>query len=1551
LRYSPAVMLDYTLSTVPGVLSLQNCVGQDFAPKTTEDVKLAQVSWTCGAEMRITGGLLSWAPNDVTCDLNSVCSLYPPSKCSYLDPLVVEAPLVADFAASPVCLGEPTVFTDGTTGGRAPYTYAWTFGDGATSSAANPTHAYGAAGSYDVTLTVTDSQSPPVVDSQTYSVTVNANPTAGITPASPVLTCKDPSVVLTASGAGTYRWSTGATTQSITVNTAGTYTVTVTNAAGCTDTASVVVTADKAAPTASITPSALQLTCDVKSVTLTGGASGGTGAYTYSWSTGATTKDITVTTPGTYTLTVKGANGCTDTESVTITQDVNAPSVEVTATATELTCTTTSSLLTAEMTGGTAPFTYAWSTNETSESITVSKPGTYSVTVTGANGCEDTDEIVITQDIAAPSVVIEATEEELNCEVSESTLTAMATGGTAPLTYAWSTGETTSSIVVDAPGTYTVTVTGANGCTDEDSYTVTQDLTAPSVVIDATAEELTCAVNASTLTANVTGGIAPLHYLWSTGATSDQIVVTEPGTYSVTVTGANGCTDTDEITITEDVEPPSVTVTATATELTCEVTSSTLTAVLTPDVGTGPFTYLWNTAATTPSISVTEPGTYSVVVTGANGCSSTASIVLTENKPPEISVTKTANPTSVPETGADVTFTYQVKNEGCTAVTITALDDDQFGALAGDADCQVGTVLAAGASCAFDATLAVPGGEPGAAHVNEFSATAEADGKTDTAKATATVTYTQVAVGLSVVKTADPETATVGDEITYTYVVRNTGDVTLYDATLEDDLLGKLSIPEVLEPGAQATATAKHVVTEEDLPGPIVNVATATASTAPPQALMLVAPETLTATATASVTLTYTNGLSLTKTPSVTYADIDETIAYTYDVANTGNVTLYDLTLVDDVLGAITLPVDTLAPGASTSGTATHVVAEGDLPGPIVNVATVSAVNTLQEPVTAEDTATVAVGSNPVLAITKTGPDSPQQMGAVLAYEIVVTNAGDVTLTNVIVTDPMLGIDQNVGNLAPGASKTVEGTYTVTEGDIPEGLGEEDTSFQIVNTATADSDQTEPVSDAWTVTVNYEFYVPQVGLAIDKTGPASAQIGDTIVYTIKVTNTGETDLANVTVTDAKLGLSKTIALLAAGASESFTGSYGPVTEADLPGPIVNTATASQAQAGEVQDTWTVELGANPGLQITKTGPATVVIGGTIPYTIAVKNTGDVTLENVRVVDAKLGLEETIASLAPGATETLSGSYGPVTEADLPGPVLNTATASHPDVATVQDSWDVPIITGPALAIDKTGPEEAEVGDEITYKIVVTNVGNVTLHNVVVVDERLGFGETLEALAPGAPHEFTLTYTVGEADLTSDLMIHNVATADSDETGPVSDSHDVRLKDFEQEPEPEPEACVRSDVAVIIYGGWNGIPVKAWASGAEQPTQHTAMNAFGEPQATWTFWPGEGETWTVNVEPQLPADLDPARWQLKALSSTSVSFGRCQSRTIYFQLMDNGTPPAPTPVPAVPSLPQTGGMDSGAGTWGSALVGLGLLGVALTGAWLLRRRITTAGTGR
>ncbi|NLD45091.1 MAG: PKD domain-containing protein, partial [Chloroflexi bacterium] len=597
-RYATAFMATYTVGS--NVYSLDTCVAPSNISGTgVYDINVGQVEWACGQEMKIVSGVLAWTTKkNVVCDPATPrnCADYIKSKCWMIpEAVIVEAPLVADFSASEVCLGEPTIFTNLTTGGRLPYAYQWNLGDGGASTAANPTHTYAAAGTYTVTLTVNDAQVPPAVDTQTRTVTVHPNPVAAITPSAAVLTCAEPSAVLVASGGGTYAWNTGATTASITVAAAGTYTVTVTNEAGCTDTATAVVTENKAAPVASIASSATQLTCALRSITLTAGASGGSAPYTYLWSTGATTASISVTAPGTYSLTVTGANGCQDTKEITITQDIAAPAVGIGATATQLTCAVPTATLTANVTGGTGPYAYAWSTGETGESIVVDAPGTYSVTVTGANGCSGRDDITITQDISVPSVAIEATAEELTCALPTVTLTADVTGGVAPLAYLWSTGSTEQSIVVNAPGTYSVTVTGANGCEDTDEIVITQDIAAPAVAIGASVTELTCAVPTATLTANVTGGTGPFTYAWSTGESSESIVVDASGTYSVTVTGANGCEDGDEITITQDIAAPSVEIGASATELTCAVPTATLTANVTG--GTGPFTYAWSTGA------------------------------------------------------------------------------------------------------------------------------------------------------------------------------------------------------------------------------------------------------------------------------------------------------------------------------------------------------------------------------------------------------------------------------------------------------------------------------------------------------------------------------------------------------------------------------------------------------------------------------------------------------------------------------------------------------------------------------------------------------------------------------------------------------------------------------------------------------------------------------------------------------------------------------------------------------------------------------------------
>ncbi len=194
-----------------------------------------------------------------------------------------------------------------------------------------------------------------------------------------------------------------------------------------------------------------------------------------------------VTAPGTYTVTVTSANGCSDDASITITQNITEPEAVIHAPATtELNCTVTSISLTA--TGG---GNYSWSDGVnivgTSANLNVTTPGTYTVTVTSANGCSDEASITITQNIAEPEAGINApSTTELTCAVTSISLTA--TGGGS---YSWSDGAnivgTTASLNVTTPGTYTVTVTSANGCSDEASITITQNITEPEAGINAPA--------------------------------------------------------------------------------------------------------------------------------------------------------------------------------------------------------------------------------------------------------------------------------------------------------------------------------------------------------------------------------------------------------------------------------------------------------------------------------------------------------------------------------------------------------------------------------------------------------------------------------------------------------------------------------------------------------------------------------------------------------------------------------------------------------------------------------------------------------------------------------------------------------------------------------------------------------------------------------------------------------------------------------------------------------------------------------------------------------
>lgn len=495
-------------------------------------------------------------------------------------------------------------------------------------------------------------------------------------PAIPVITgnniiCDGNSTTLTASGGVIYKWSTGATTPAITVSPSisTTYTVTVTNEFRCTATAQRTVTVTPK-PAVSIN---ISNTCDGSPVTLTA-----VGTGTYVWSTGSTANSIVVVPVAntSYTVTVTAANGCTN--SATRVLSINSLPV-VNITGDNILCRNESTTLTA--TGGS---TYLWNNGSTTTFITVSpqSTSTYTVTATDNNGCTASSSRIVTVNVPA---TINITGNNIICTGTSTSLTA--SGG---VTYVWNTNATTASINVSpiSATTYTVTATDSNGCTNTATRTVTVN---PLPTVSITGDNNICVGESATLTA--TGGST---YLWSNQSTSNAITVSPmvTTTYTVTATNSNGCTNTASRTVTVS---STASAQITGVNAICSGTSTNLTA-------SGGGTYVWNTGATTSVINVAPliTTTYTVTVTNTNGCTGTASKVLTVNPKPTAvitgdrdiclgestiltasggatylwSTTSTAAAINVSPT-ANTTYTVTVTDvNGCTASTSAAVTVD-----------------------------------------------------------------------------------------------------------------------------------------------------------------------------------------------------------------------------------------------------------------------------------------------------------------------------------------------------------------------------------------------------------------------------------------------------------------------------------------------------------------------------------------------------------------------------------------------------------------------------------------------------------------------------------------------------------------------------------------------------------------------------------------------------------------------------------------------------------------------------------------------------------
>ena len=510
------------------------------------------------ASVTITSGdapySYNWSNNTTGNSVSGLCAgqysvtVSDAGGCPIVQVFTISSPdeIVINTSATPAnCGASDGTATATATGGNGTYTYTWSNGQTtATATGLAP----GMQG-----VTVTDfrgcSASATVLVGQTGS-----NITADITSTS--VSCSDSSdgtaTVTVTSGAGnyTYAWSSGASGATATGLAAGSYSVTILDAGGC----PLIKTITVGAPAPMVIDfTTTPATCGEANGSAAATVTGGTGAITYLWSNGSTDPSITGVSAGNYLLSVADANLCLAAATATVPQVGGL--VAATATTTDVTCNGGSDgTATITVTNGTAPYTYAWENGGTAATTTGLPAGTQGWTVTDATGCMATGVVTISEPTA---MVLTTSSENASCGGDNGSANVEVTGGTAPYTYKWndSFGQTGHMAMSIPAGDYVVMVTDANGCTASASVTVgnTPGFTCNAIVASSYNGAHISSIGGNDGSATVTtngGNPGFFSFLWSNGATTQQVTALSAGTYTVTVTDdVTGCTCESSVTL------------------------------------------------------------------------------------------------------------------------------------------------------------------------------------------------------------------------------------------------------------------------------------------------------------------------------------------------------------------------------------------------------------------------------------------------------------------------------------------------------------------------------------------------------------------------------------------------------------------------------------------------------------------------------------------------------------------------------------------------------------------------------------------------------------------------------------------------------------------------------------------------------------------------------------------------------------------------------------------------------------------------------------------
>lgn len=419
---------------------------------------------------------------------------------------------------------------------------------------------------------------------------------------------------------------------------AGTYNISVKDAAGCIATTSVVISQ----PTQlTLTPSSLPAKCfGTATGTINIVGAGGTPTYSYNLNNGAyqASSAFNNQSAGTYNMGIKDANGCTATQSVVVTQPT---ALAITVSSQNANCTSANGIGSATVTGGTGPlYTYTWTGGggaaSTSNGVVA---GNYTVTATDANGCVISSPVVIGLTPGGTAAITASTNVTCN-GLCNGSLTSGMTGGSAPFTYSWSPGgQTTQTAINLCPGTYTCTITDFFGCKATAVGTITQPPVLTSIM---NSQNVKCFGTATgTVSAAGSGGTGPYSYLWPTlASTLSTVPNVAIGTYSCTITDANNCTITGSISVTQ---PSSITLTSSVTAANCGQANGS--GTITISGGSSPYNQTWSCGSTTTVQTNVAAGTCTINVQDANNCLQTLAVTIPNIAGPSISVTSQTNVT------------------------------------------------------------------------------------------------------------------------------------------------------------------------------------------------------------------------------------------------------------------------------------------------------------------------------------------------------------------------------------------------------------------------------------------------------------------------------------------------------------------------------------------------------------------------------------------------------------------------------------------------------------------------------------------------------------------------------------------------------------------------------------------------------------------------------------------------------------------------------------------------------------------------------------------